>query len=359
MKKILFYLIACILSLSACETESDEWENIDYTIPSVSFLNVSGKDYQVLFNGTAISYVPLDNSTGELTVYEKAENTLKLDTTITIVSGQAIQLLLLLNQSLIIYNEDNEKDYSYFSVNIPYTSDKDNTYQILYNGQKVAIGKNDSGLNFKKNFIPASELTGTLQVYKNNETSPVLDQEITIDPGQMINLVQLPNEEIRIDLSEEEDPANRNSIKVRFLNNNKYMIVDYLRIDVFVTASSNNKNYAQYDSITSIVAKYNEFSPYVELDLARFYNNSTITDPRLYIAYKLYNEETGERLLPAPTSSPYYGNNSYIYETLLEPNDRGPLSLYKFLTWKFNKYSASSKNYGLLFVYGTEWGTTE
>lgn len=356
MKKILFYLVACLsIILSACETESDEWKNGDYTFPDVSFINVSAKDYLVLFNGKELSFVPLNDLTGELNVYDKENNALVLDATVTFVPGQSIQLVKLLDQSWAIYNEEY---FVYFSVVIPYTYDQGNTYQVLYNSQEVAVGKDDIG-GYKKNFIPVSELTGTLQVYKNNETSPVLDQEITIDPGQTIHLVQLPGEEIRIDLSDEEDPANRNSIKVRFLNNNKNMIVDYLRIDVFATAYSNYPNYAQYDSITSIVAKFNEFSPYVELDLARYYGNSSLTYPNLYIAYKLYNAETEEKLLPAPTSSPYYGKSTAIWSELADPDDRGPRSRYKFLTWKFNKASASSTNYNIAFVYGTEWGTTE
>lgn len=355
MKKIPFYLIASMLLLSACETENDEWKDQRYTSASVSFMNISQQDFRIEFNGTEVEkivgiIVPFSNLTGELKIYTKENNTLELDTTITIVPNQDIQLIRLLNQSLTIYDPN---AFSWFTINIPYMYDTGNTYRVFYNDQEVTVDE--------FTYIPVSELTGTLQVFKNDENDPVLDEEITIDPGQTINLVQLPDEEIRVDLSDEEDPANRNSIKVRFLNNKQYMFVDYLRIDVFATSYSNQYNYSQYDSIASVVAKFNEFSPYVELDLAKYYEDPSVTAPDgdLFVAWKLYNAETGEQLLPVPTSSPYYGKFYGIWRELVEPDDRGPRSKYKFITCGFYKITASSKNYNILFVYGTEWDTTE
>ncbi len=356
MKKILFYLVACLsIILSACETESDEWKDQSYTSASVTFLNISRQDFRIEFNGKEVEMlagitVPFSNLTGELKIYTKENNTLELDTTITIVPNQDIQLIRLLDQSLAIYDEN---AFSWFIVNIPYMYDTGNTYRFFYNDQEVTVDE----FEHPKTYIPVSELTGTLQVYKNDETNPVLNQEITIDPEQTINLVQLPGEEIRVDLSDEEDPANRNSIKFRFLHNTRTgffgIDLDSIRVDVFATAYSNQYNYNQYDSIGSVVAKFNIFSPYVELDMATYYEEANPTNPIVIVGYKLYNAYTGE---PVMQTTSYNGKNYAIWRELVEPDDRGPRGKYKFLTYKFQKIMA---NYNTVFVYGTEWDTTE
>lgn len=336
MKKIFLFWIVSLLLLAACETESDEWKDESYTSFSISFLNVPNQDYRVVFNGvesTTGFVVPMDDLTGELEVYEKESNTLKLEATITVVPRQVIQLIKLPGKPVAFYDEDS---YTTFNLNVFYLSGQEDLYTAYFGGQECSKGMN---------YISRDELTGTLEIYTEGAETPAFAQEdITLEPEAMVNILQLSDTEFLYleGGGDEEAPESDDFTKVR---------VFYTPDDLLTEDSYTMNVYAMlgwsYDAegaipLGTIEIKSGELSPYILVDMRTFQDYG---EP-LALTYDLITE-SGEMIAD---------HLSYMIDLYPETkSDDLFKSKYKFQT------SRISDNYGYpvgVLAFGEEWETS-
>ena len=288
MKKIFLFWIVSLLLLAGCETDSDEWKNENYTGFSISFVNVPNQNYRVTFNGVEVTsqgrgFVPMDDLTGEIEVYEKESNTLEMKATVTVVPGEPIQLIKLPGKSMAFYDEES---YTTVTLNVFYLSGKENLYTTYFGEQELSKGMN---------YISKDDLTGTLEVYEDEEEVPVFVQEdITFDPEGMVNILQLSDTEFLYleGGGDEEAPESDDFTKARvFYTPNNTLTEDSYTMKVYAV----NEWYYDMEGavlIDEIEIRSGELSSYVLMDMRSYQHEESPAG----ITFDLYTQ-SGEMLV--------------------------------------------------------------
>lgn len=170
------------------------------------------------------------------------------------------------------------KGFSTVTVNMQWRADESITYKYTFDNDTI------NGMIY----IPRDKTSGVLRVFKNNESTAELEQEVTLQEGRnVINLVQFPGSPVII-TPVEADPSTTHHVRVRLFYDNITGWGKSVRVDIFAIL---------YDPITwesiykptgvSVVLEEGKLSDYFELDLNQFfpanindgvYYNSDITD---------------------------------------------------------------------------------
>lgn len=241
--------------------------------------------------------------------------------------------------------ENTYAGYTTFQVKIDFQANKDDVYRVVFNDQEINL----NGNNFSSG---NGEISGTLLAYKNDETVPELETEVTIQNGTIISLVQLPDAPISLASSgvDEKDPATRNGIKIRFF----YTLEELGSSAKFIFyMTDGGGDMSQWDEIATINLEKGKFSPYIEFDLAKYYTPQSAAageyhDPT--ITCDIYNE-SGELLYTHESQAilvDYWFN-------LYEPTDEnGARSGYKFMSSQLDVYEGGYG--GFTCAFGTPWG---
>lgn len=271
MKKYIgFFCILCTYLLIGCDTEQ-ELIDTSYYPYSVSFFypdDVSN-NYEYAFNGVKgnSGIVSINDTDGLLEVFDKESGKSILSEKISITGNTKIQLIKL-GSDIAIYNE---ADYISFIPTFIYSGNTAD-YTALFNGQILESGKT--------NYLSKENLTGSLEIKKIGEISPVYTSELTIAEGDKLNIMQL-SETTFLDVPEdsEPDPIDNHRYKIRIFYTPDAFTADELKID-FYRCDWNvwwgEEELPKYG--TPLFVKKGEISEYIELELLPGENNSFLCD---------------------------------------------------------------------------------
>lgn len=342
--KHLLFMVACLLVLFGCETESDEWVDVGYKSLRIQmfFQADETKSYTAFYNDQEISMQPgpgnsklfqVPDTVGVLKVFNNNEPTPELEVTINVGT---IYLIQLPGQPVTLYEEE---DFMKFTATMS-----------LFEGYKAVI--NDQEILDGENYIRKDNATGNLEFYGEEETTPVYTiEDVTIEAGQNVVILQASETEfIRLEggTGEEEPPATDTLSKVNFFYTptGPFNNVDSIRIVLYTMdwylASGN------IFPVDTIVVEKGKLSPYVELDIAQFRESYGTTANFLY---SVYNAETEEQIIDVWTGATMFSIN----------NDGSEINFkcqYKFATYQV-AYTVSSWDgsyiYSNKFIMGEPW----
>lgn len=162
-------------------------------------------------------------------------------------------------------NEDSyvDKGYSLFGVNMLWQADASIGYKYTLDSDTVKVGE--------AFYLPRDKTSGIFRVFKNDETTPELEQEVTLQEGNnVIDLVQLPESSVVISPSED-DPSTTHHVKVRLFYKGIAGWGSSVKVDIYATVDR-----VTYTSTgVSVVLEEGKLSPYFELDLNQFFPTNT------------------------------------------------------------------------------------
>ncbi|MBP2644302.1 MAG: hypothetical protein H6Q67_2189 [Firmicutes bacterium] len=153
------------------------------------------------------------------------------------------------------------KGYSLFKVKMLWQADASISYK--YTLDNDSVGSVSSYIRGKT--------SGILRVFKNNETTPELEQAVTLQEGDnVVDLVQLPESPVVISPSED-DPSTAHHVKVRLFYKGIAGWGSSVKVDIYATVDR-----VTYTSTgVSVVLEEGKLSPYFELDLNQFFPTNT------------------------------------------------------------------------------------
>nr|WP_320059269.1 hypothetical protein [uncultured Bacteroides sp.] len=160
--------------------------------------------------------------------------------------------------------ESFDKGYSLFEVNMLWRADESISYKYTLD--------NDTVKGSTSTYIPRDKRSGILRVFKNNETTAELEQEVTLQEGSnIVDLVQLPESPVVISPSES-DPSTTHHVKVRLFYKGIEGWGSSVKVDIYATA-----DYGMTYTSTgvSVVLEEGKLSPYFELNLNQFFPENT------------------------------------------------------------------------------------
>ncbi|MGC3977459.1 MAG: hypothetical protein QM751_04045 [Paludibacteraceae bacterium] len=229
--------------------------------------------------------------------------------------------------------------YMEFSTKIVFQADAAKQYKVItYNDKDISIPYS----------ILRTDTSGVLKVYNGTETTPELTATIKHHSGETISLIQLPGQTVQLYGTEAAaaDPITRNRVKVRFLYSAANIATsDSVRMLMLSQAYSVVPS-SKYDTVGTINIIKNKISPYIELNLSKYWTaNSQKKATFRYLLYDYINLQE-----PTVLSSTKQTLN---YNTTGESTDtNGPIVGYKLQTIQLTK---SVSTYSTDFIFGTKW----
>ncbi|WP_448788301.1 hypothetical protein [Bacteroides graminisolvens] len=248
-----------------------------------------------------------------------------------------VKSLILYFFILILSGCDTEGEYTdagyvSFRVKIEWQADANIDYKMTFDNDTI---KQNTGI-----IVPREQTSGVLRVYRNDETTPELEKEVTIENG-VISLIQLPGSTISLSPTvEDEDPSESSRIKVRFFYNGIEGIGNSAKVDIFTST-----DFRTWDSVGSITLEEGKLSSYVELNLNHFFPASTRT---AYFCCDITDLATGVMLAQHTSRAGLItfqtGSSSFDSVT-------GFKAINKFATCQM----AAPTTYRFNYVFGTAW----
>jgi len=229
--------------------------------------------------------------------------------------------------------------YMKFSVKIVFQADAAKQYKVVtYNDKDISIPYS----------ILRTDTSGVLKVYNGTETTPELIATIKHHSGETISMIQLPGQTLQLYGTEATavNPITRNRVKVRFFYSAANIATgDSVRMLLLSQAYSVVPS-SKYDTVGTINILKNKISPYVELNLAKYWTASS--QKKAIFKYLLYDYINPQN--PTVLSSTKQTLN---YTTTGESTDaNGPIVGYKLQTIQLTK---SVSTYKTDFVFGSKW----
>lgn len=158
-------------------------------------------------------------------------------------------------------------------VKLVFQADAADTYKFTLDGDTIRISE--------RRYLPRTKTTALLRAFKNNETTPVLEEEIAIEHRKMVELVQMPGADIVVaSAEEEEDPSSGNSTKVRFFYKNIDGLGSSIKIDIYAAFAWGTTFLP--DPVASVSVEEGQLSEYVELDLNCVYTEDPDASPMFF-----------------------------------------------------------------------------
>lgn len=225
------------------------------------------------------------------------------------------------------------KGYSLFKVKMLWQADASISYK--YTLDNDSVGPVSSYIRDKT--------SGILRVFKNNETTPELEQAVTLQEGDnVVDLVQLPESPVVISPSES-DPSTAHHVKVRLFYKGIAGWGSSVKVDIYATVDR-----VTYTSTgVSVVLEEGKLSPYFELDLNQFFP----TNPSQVVFNSDITDVATGTLLVNHSKGTNYGAIQFGTTSLDATN--GWQSTNKCATSQMKKQGSSL--FRFLLVFGTPW----
>lgn len=266
MKKVLnLFLIICSCFFISCETEGEPLKTgyYSYTFSFFYPANVTN-DFEFTFEGKqgANGYISKSEPEGLLEVYDKNSNDLVFSQQISLADNNGVVQLIKTGEDVALYSPEN---YFSFTPTILF-SNTSISYSMTFNGQVLT--------NSELNYIPKDKSVGTLEIFEADSEAPIyVSNEVIIENGTTINLLQLDTDFIELPADEEPEPIIPNTAKVRFLYiGDNTLTMDEIILNLYF--ADMNYDWSSELPITyPLLLKKGEISEYVEFDLTDvFYN---------------------------------------------------------------------------------------
>lgn len=261
-------LILSVLSLlfAGCDKEGD---NIDYGFASYSI--------NVVYPGPGSNSeltATLDDEKITGTLFERHERTgmLKvtyqdytpLEQSVTLQPNDIIQLLLLPDKTIALYDE---KSYISFNVDLVL----DNGCIAKLNGQPLVNGVT--------NYIHKDKASGEIEFYKEGEDIPVATIPVVIEKGKKLNIMQSGDIFFEIPADDEPEPTSNKILKARFLYaGDDVLTMDEIRLDFYLLNEFSYEFMSDAGIVGSVTLQKGQFSKYIELDCSFRYPDENAGD---------------------------------------------------------------------------------
>lgn len=333
MKKKVYILVSLlVLILTSCDNEG-QFVDDGYARVEVSFIypSIAISNYKILFNeeeiNSGVGYIDKNNLTGALEIYENTTNKLIFSEKISFESNKKIQLIKLPDQDIEIYDTDK---YTQFNLNITWISSEQSAlYEATLNGRE---------LDFGNNYISIDDLNGTFQLQKIDDSTIVMDKDVTVESNGNLVLMQLSSTDfLFVGNEEEESPESDYFSKVRFYYTSTTELPDESYTMKIYTMDGWAYDASAAIEVGTITIKASELSSYVLADGRSFQN---ITAGPTILIYDLI-DANGITVRDRYSTEVYLDQQGYDGDYLYKP-------LYKFQTWRINNASA-------IFSFGDKW----
>ena len=254
MKKSLFVFVFVSIFFAGCDTEGDPITT-GYVKLNTSFKpSELGQNYRITFNGNESRYIQRDNPTGTLEVFPVSGNTtipvLKEENWTT--TNDEIVFIKPVGSELAIYSEDK---YITFIPNVIFSGDA-NLYSLRLNEDELTIGK--------ENYIPKSNLPGTLKIINKESNNELFAQELTANSSDNVNIMQLSDTDfLEISETSEADPENGFFKARMFYTADAFPGHSELTL---ILRLANKKGKNPSEPIATITLKANKLSEYILID---------------------------------------------------------------------------------------------
>jgi len=228
-----------------------------------------------------------------------------------------------------------DKEFSIFAVNMLWQADASISYKYTLDNDTI------KGLAY----IPRDKTSGILRVFKNDETTAELEQEITLQEGRNdVDLVQLPESPVVISPSES-DPSTTHHVKVRLFYKGIEGWGSSVKVDIYATVDR-----VTYTSTgVSVVLEEGKLSPYFELNLNQFFPENT---SEIAFNSDITDVATGT-LLVDHSKGPNYGAIKFADDIVSFDATNGWKSPKKCATSQMRKQGSSL--FRFLFAFGIPW----
>lgn len=166
-------------------------------------------------------------------------------------------------------------------VNLVWKADNTASYKLTLDGDTVK-----SQMHFSRDKKKAM-----LRAFKNNETTPELEEEVTLENNKRIELIQLPGSKISFyKASEETDPSSEHNVKLRLFYSTTEGWGKSVKVDIWAKAGRRGEH---VPTNISMILKEGKLSDYTELNLNYFLPDNE-GSPKFYA--EITDVETGKQL---------------------------------------------------------------
>lgn len=257
-----------------------------------------------------------------------------LEQSVTLQPGDVIQLLLLPDKTIALYNE---KDYVSFSVDLVL----DNGCIAKLNGQPLVSGVT--------NYIHKDKASGEIEFYKEGEDTPVASMPVTIENGRSLNIMQSGDAAFEIPADDEPEPTSNKILKARFIyTGDDVLTMDEIRLDFYLLNFWSYKFMYDGEIVGSVTLQKGEFSEYIELDCSFRYPDETAGDSEGSYMYSFLFD-----IIDVATGTVIASHADYIYGIYTDVTSAD------YMSWSFKKATFVLKDGGktLQFLKGasTPW----
>ena len=248
------------------------------------------------------------------------------------IKGIIIATFALLGMTACDTTEEDMIDNSYvkFGIKLVFQAETTDVYKFTLDGDTIKVSETY--------YYPSKKTTATLRAYKNNESTPALEENVAIErPEKVVKLIQMPGADISIlsGKGEEEDPSSENKVKLRLFYNNVEGFGKAIKVDVWIKVG--RRGTPVFTNV-SFELEEGKLSDYKEIDLNYLFPDQTgspkfITD--------IWDAKTGALLIDHSAYEAQI-NLGYTYD----PNygtDNGFKNDYKHVTSQLFYYSEYEK----------------
>ncbi len=318
MKNIAKYMLGlAILALAACDTVGEIDPVVELGYLEVAYPrwvlpgnenSTTAHDYRISVNGNDFQRnssnfaIKKDAESFNLSVYRTSDDALILSKEVPIAE----------KDNITIVKVDGEFDlfdvakYLIFSAKF-ISSDATGAYKVLFNGNEISRYE-EWGYADTENVIKLEDRTGTLEIYKDEEL--IFSKEgHTMNPGSMVTVIEQYGDFMVLNGGDsgEEAPATPDLTKVRFIFLDEITGMDMSTmhypevVEMKLYTMDMDADIGTAELLQTITFKKGELSPYVEVDMDRYYQGNQWANYTA-LPFDLIDAESGEVIMDHTTA---------------------------------------------------------
>ncbi len=202
------------------------------------------------------------------------QNYASLEQSVTLQPGDIIQLLLLPDKTIALYDE---KDYISFNINLVLN----NGYIVKLNGQPL--------VNAATNYIHKDKASGEIEFYKEGEDTPVATMPVVIENGKNLNIMQSGDSFFEIPADDEPEPTSNKILKARFLyTGDDVLTMDEIKLNFYLLNEWSYNFMSDAGIVGSVTLQKGKLSEYIELDCSFRYPDENAGDSEGSYGYSFH-----------------------------------------------------------------------
>ena len=303
--------LAILALLTAGFTACDTTGNTDPVLPDgipvkgaalILPVGEEQNDYRVSYNGNDFGELGMGNfiikrgaQSFNVSVYRKSDNELVLSKEVPVAEKDNITIVKVDGQFDLL----DEAKYLIFKAKFVASGED---YEVLFNGYEIS---EYTGWNYgdTENVIKLEDRTGTLEIYKDGV--PVFTKEgHTMNPNSMVTILEQYGDFMIFNGGDggEEAPATPDLTKVRFIFLDGIMGMDMTTmyypevVEMKIYTMDMDADISTAELLQTFTFKKGELSPYVEVDMDRYYQGNQWAN-NTALPFDLIDAESGEVIM--------------------------------------------------------------